>query len=196
MTDDSSRNPDDEPIDRDPPDDWFEPEPGPTVLSRLFELLEALENREAGSQPEYDPSAGGRTERNDGGGSGRSPFAFDLDVSIGSLDISDLEGDRVGTRSSTTTGRSSHTEIDALEVTTRRYGTELEVVSDVSSLGQDTVRVGVDDGDLVIAADDRPLSRVELPWSKTTERASMNNGILTVRVTRADTPPSSGEING
>ncbi|WP_254765724.1 Hsp20/alpha crystallin family protein [Salinilacihabitans rarus] len=169
----------------DPPDD---PPDEPTDDRRdgnwIASLLDALERLDRYSSSEHR----GRGRR------------FDYDVSIRTgLDAIDdrrrdpEEGGPPGRRPSGTRpsaperGSSGRTaSADRYNLTTRRHGDELLVTADVAGVDPDDVTVGFDDDVLVVAVEDRPLERVDLPWEGSTAEARVNNGVLTVRARPAD----------
>lgn len=59
---------------------------------------------------------------------------------------------------------------------------ELLVVADVAGAGPDDITVGFDDSVLVIAVGGTELDQIEVPWRETDSRATIRNGVLTVRV--------------
>lgn len=177
------------------PESGFEATPGGQLLSRLFRLLESGANGRFGGYENFEdasrPDESARSER---------VFDTEVDLTFSAIDPSGSGTSRgrpaesFGERVSGPSRRDAAASID---VAKRRYGTELEIVADVSSISEDRVRVGVDGDELVIADGDRELTRIDLPWPETNADASVNNGILTVRVTRVDDPdPVRGEIDG
>lgn len=167
----------DEPPDPDdgrdePDDDRTHPESDDDHwLSSLLSALEALED---------GPLSGRRHD-------GRK--TIDYDVSIGSgediLDGSPFEetprADRPDDRPRTRRYRSSDT-ASSQHVTTRQHDDELLVIADVSGSDPDDVTVGFDGSRLVVGLSGRELERVEIPWAKRTAEATINNGVLTVRI--------------
>lgn len=176
----------------------FEARPGGQLLSRLFRLLESGAESGTGFSGAYGDAPFGDSSRRDDG----SRFRFDTDVDLTFSSIEPAGDDgrrnrRHGLHDERSPERARRDAVPSIDVAKRRYGTELEVVADVSAVGEDRVRVGFEDGDLVLADnDDHELSRVSLPWPETEADATVNNGILTVRVTRVDSPePADGEID-
>ncbi|UTF53510.1 gas vesicle protein GvpH [Natronosalvus rutilus] len=176
----------------------FEARPGGQLLSRLFRLLESGAESGTGFGGAYGNAPFGDSTRRDDG----SRFRFDTDVDLTFSSIEPAGDDarrnrRRGLHDERSPERARRDAIPSIDVAKRRYGTELEVVADVSAVGEDRVRVGFDDDDLVLADDDgHELSRVSLPWPETEADATVNNGILTVRVTRVDAPdPVDGETD-
>ncbi|WP_312909396.1 gas vesicle protein GvpH [Natronosalvus caseinilyticus] len=176
----------------------FEARPGGQLLSRLFRLLESGAESGTGFGGAYGNAPFGDSSRRDDGS--RFRFDTDVDLTFSSIEPTGDDGRR-NRRHSVHDERSSERArrhaTPSIDVAKRRYGTELEVVADVSSVGEDRVRVGFEDDDLVLADDDdNELSRVSLPWPETEADATVNNGILTVRVTRVDAPGSTdGDIH-
>ncbi|MFC7215378.1 hypothetical protein ACFQO4_14975 [Saliphagus sp. GCM10025334] len=176
----------------------FEARPGGQLLSRLFRLLESGAESGTGFGGAYGNAPFGDSSRRDDA----SRFRFDTDVDLTFSSIEPAGDDARRNRPHGLHGerspeRARRDAVPSIDVAKRRYGTELEVVADVSAVGEDRVRVGFEDGDLVLADDDgHELSRVSLPWPETEADATVNNGILTVRVTRVDSPdPADGEID-
>ena len=153
-------------------------------------------------------------ERFDGlseSGKRRGRTAFDFEISIGtglrSLDEMGFRGPRSthssptrrkardslgrrpkGSRESSRPRRTDEFPNDATGdqlATVRSHDDELLVSADVSGVDRENVAVGFDDGDLVVGVSGRELERVAVPWENRTAKASVRNGILTVRVTPA-----------
>ncbi|USZ73265.1 gas vesicle protein GvpH [Natronosalvus halobius] len=176
----------------------FEARPGGKLLSRLFRLLESGAESRTEFGGAYGNAPFGDSSRRDD--SIRPGFDADVDLTISSIEPDGDAGSRNrrrGLHDERSSERTRRGVTPSIDVAKRRYGTELEVVADVSAVGEDRVRVGFDDEDLVLAdTDGHELSRVSLPWPETEADASVNNGILTVRVTRVDSPdPADGEID-
>ncbi|WP_226479407.1 Hsp20/alpha crystallin family protein [Natrinema amylolyticum] len=147
----------------------------------LSSLLSALESLESG------PTSTSGRRRSD-----RS--VFDYDISIRSVD--DLADDspldrerfggdgsqgRDGDRSRKRRVRSSGPSSEH-NVATRTYDDELIVTVDVAGADPDEVTVGFDDSMLVIAVEGSELDRIEAPWQEPDSRATIKNGVLTVRL--------------
>jgi len=127
-------------------------------LSSLFSALEALED-------------GSLTGRRDDGRK-----TMDYNISIGSgEDVLEDNRPRFRRYRSADTA-SSH------RVTTRRHDDELLVIADVAGSDPEDVTVGFDDSHLVVGLSSRELERVDVPWDNRSARATINNGVLTVRV--------------
>lgn len=65
---------------------------------------------------------------------------------------------------------------------TRTHEDELLVTADVAGADPDDVTVGFDDSTLVIGVDEREVDRIDIPWPETESRATIKNGVLTVRI--------------
>lgn len=157
---------------------------GSDWLSSLLSALEALE----------EGALSGRRRR------GRT--TIDYDVSIGSaedvLADSRFEGNPFGDDGAAGRGpddererrsRSRRYRADAgssgdHRTATRRHEAELLVSADVAGVDPDEVTVGFDGSALVVAVSGRELERVDVPWASRQAQATINNGVLTVRVER------------
>ncbi|GAB3029808.1 gas vesicle protein GvpH [Natronobiforma cellulositropha] len=76
--------------------------------------------------------------------------------------------------------------------TTRTRADELEVSADLTGVDPDSVVVGFDGPDLVVAVDGHERERISTPWEALTADARVRNGILTVRVRPTDDETAHG----
>ncbi|MFP8955697.1 hypothetical protein ACLI4Y_03140 [Natrialbaceae archaeon A-CW3] len=180
------RSPDDERSDR------------PTgIISQLFRLFEAIDDASSASGRPQRPHRTPGSYQQPGPGNRHEPdsdrSSFDVDLNFDVSPLESIVGGRgrgadrpIGKhrpRRRRRRGRDNETGVD---VSIRRYDDELEVVADLSPVDLEDVRVGVENGNLVIAVGTTELERVEIPWAETTETAAVNNDVLTVIVRRED----------
>ena len=136
----------------------------------LASLLSALEAIGSGVTSASRRRRGGRT-------------VFEYDISIRSMTNSPRgrrpDGDDGQSR--TRRVRSSSPSSDH-NMAIRTDDDELLVVADVAGAGPDDITVGFDDSVLVIAVGGTELDQIEVPWRETDSRATIRNGVLTVRV--------------
>ena len=157
----------------------------------LSTLLSALTSLESGERDEHRTSGRRRGDRS----------VIDYDISIRSGDdlseddprpgptpfTRDESGDRNDdsdrrnrrTRRYRSSPTSSEHRVDV-----REYDDEFLVTADVGGIDPEEVTVGFDDSTLVIGVSDRELDRVAVPWAadERTSRATIKNGVLTVRI--------------
>ncbi|MFP8954393.1 hypothetical protein ACLI4Z_15710 [Natrialbaceae archaeon A-arb3/5] len=161
-----------------------EPEDGNEGTHWLSSLLSALDRIESGSTSgrrrsdrtvlDYDISIRSSEDAaDDGPGLGDTPFT-------GPRSDRDWGRDRDQDWSRTRRRRSSSS--NAHHLTTRQYDDELLVTADVAGVDPDDVTVGFDDLTLVVAVSGRELDRTDVPWRDRTAKATVRNGVLTVRV--------------
>ncbi|MFP9190858.1 gas vesicle protein GvpH [Natronosalvus vescus] len=176
-----------------PPDDERTDRPG-GIISQLFRLFEAIDDASTGrGRPQRRRGIPGDhqnpyTENRYEADSDRSSFDVDLDVRMNPLEsaVGDHESENDRGFERHPRRRRIRENEPAVDVTVNRYDDELEIVADLSTVDPGDVRVGVENGSLVVAVGTTELERVEIPWSETTETAAINNDVLTVVVRRAD----------
>ncbi len=152
--------------DRDEPDDDHRADEDDHWLASLLSALESLES--------------GVTSASSRRHGGRIGFEYDLSIRT-ATDMPRgrrLDGDG---RSRTRRVRSSSPSSDH-NVAIRTDDDELLVTADVAGADLDDITVGLDDSILVIAVGGAELDRIEVPWRETDSRATIKNGILTVRI--------------